>query len=134
MKKLFDGMKKAFKLSSDEDPELMGDDEYVEIDTTKETESNGRVLIKPYTLEDFTDIRQILDQLKQGNSIALINIKPLKDKDIIEVKRAINKLKKMCEANEGSIAGFGENWVVVTPRFAEIERVDKEQNSANETT
>lgn len=125
MRRLLKGMKKAFKLSSDEDPELMGDDEYVEIDTTKESEQEGKVLIKPYTLEDFTDIREIMDVLKKGNAIALINIKPLKDKDVIEVKRAINKLKKICETTDGSIAGFGENWVVVTPSFAEIERVDK---------
>ena len=46
----------------------------------------------------------------------------LKDKDIIELKRAVNKLKKTCDAIEGDIAGFGDDWIVVTPSFAQVHR------------
>lgn len=129
MKKFFDSVKKAFSIRADDDPENMGDDEYVEIDTASSgSHSDGRIVIKPYVLEDFTDIRDILDTQKKTNTIALINIKPLKDKDVIEVKRAINKLKKNCEATDGSIAGFGENWVVVAPSFAEIIKVERDDD------
>ena len=41
---------------------------------------------------------------------------------MIELKRAVNKLKKTCDAIEGDIAGFGEDWIVVTPSFAKVYR------------
>jgi len=46
----------------------------------------------------------------------------LKDKDLIELKRAINKLKKTCDAIEGDIAGFGDDWISAVPSFARIHR------------
>ena len=73
-------------------------------------------------IEDFEDIKPILDSLREGYTIALVNIRPLKDKDLIELKRAINKLKKTCDAIEGDIAGFGEDYLVAVPSFAEIYR------------
>ncbi len=99
------------------------EDEYVELGSdvvSKEDES--RVVVRPFMLEDFEDIRPILDSLRTGHTIALVNIQPLKDKDIVELKRAINKLKKTCDAVEGDIAGFGDDWICVTPSFAKIHR------------
>ena len=52
----------------------------------------------------------------------MVNIKPLKDKDLVELKRAINKLKKTCDAIDGDIAGFGDNWIAAVPNFAQIHR------------
>ena len=79
-------------------------------------------------MEDFSDIKEILDAIREGYTIALINIKPLKDKDLVELKRAINKLKKTCDAIDGDIAGFGDDYVVVTPSFAEIHRTKSTNN------
>ena len=98
------------------------DDEYVEIDTTKDIGKRSKIVVKSFILNDFTDVKETLDALREGLTIALINIKPLKDKDIIELKRAINKLKKTCDAMEGDIAGISEDWIVVTPTFARIYR------------
>ena len=78
-----------------------------------------------FVIEEFEHIKPILDTLREGHTIALINIKPLKDKDLIELKRAINKLKKTCDALEGDIAGFGENWIAAVPSFAYIYRGPK---------
>ena len=97
-------------------------DEYVEIDTSKELSRKTKVLVKPFVVEDFNDIKGALDALREGYTIALINIRPLKEKDIGELKRAINKIKKTCDAIEGDIAGFGEDWIVVTPSFAQVYR------------
>ncbi|MBW2981729.1 cell division protein SepF, partial [Candidatus Woesearchaeota archaeon] len=77
---------------------------------------------RPFVIEDFDDIKPILDSLREGYTIALINIRPLKEKDLIELKRAINKLKKTTDAIEGDIAGFGEDYIVVTPSFASVHR------------
>ncbi len=92
---------------------------YVELDTENE-DVKSKILVRPFTINDFEDIKPILDSLREGYTIALINIKPLKDKDLIELKRAINKLKKTTDAIEGEIAGFGEDYIVVTPSFAKI--------------
>jgi SepF-like predicted cell division protein (DUF552 family) len=94
--------------------------DYVEVGP--EAGEKSKVLVRPFVLEDFSDVKTILDDLREGYTIALVNIKPLKDKDLIELKRAINKLKKTCDAIEGDIAGFGEDYIVVVPSFARIHR------------
>ncbi|MFH1398879.1 MAG: cell division protein SepF [Candidatus Woesearchaeota archaeon] len=96
--------------------------EYVEIDT-EGGEEKAQVIVRPFVLEDFSDIKEILDCLREGYTIALVNIKPIKEKDLIELKRAINKLKKTCDAIDGDIAGFGDDYIVCTPAFAKIHRV-----------
>ncbi len=104
------------------------DEDYVEIDTDVDKGPKARILVRPFFIEDFADIKPVLDALREGTTIALINIKPLKDKDIIELKRAVNKLKKTCDAIEGDIAGFGEDWIVVTPSFAQIYRTTQTED------
>jgi SepF-like predicted cell division protein (DUF552 family) len=85
--------------------------------------------VRPFTIEDFEHIKPILDTLREGHTIALINIKPLKDKDLVELKRAINKLKKTCDAIEGDIAGFGDDWIAAVPSFARIYRSKPKEGS-----
>jgi|TARA_Y100000310_G_scaffold341870_1_gene442598 SepF-like predicted cell division protein (DUF552 family) len=97
-------------------------EDYLYIDTDKDTGDRSKILIRPYTIEEFDDIKPALDSLREGYTIALINIRMLKDKDIVELKRAINKIKKTCDAIEGDIAGFGDDWIVVTPGFARVHR------------
>ena len=97
----------------------VNDAEYVEIDLGKEAK-RAKIIIKPFILRKFEDVNAVLNSLREGYTIAIIDIKPLKSKDIIEVKRAISKIKKTTDALEGSIAGFGDGIVIVTPSFAEI--------------
>ena len=102
--------------------------DYVEIDTDVDKGPKAKVMVRPFFIEDFADIKPALDALREGTTIALINIRPLKDKDIIELKRAVNKIKKTCDAIEGDIAGFGEDWIVVTPSFAQIYRTTQTED------
>ncbi len=97
-------------------------EDYVEIDTRRDVGKKSKIVVKPFILSDFEDVKETLDALREGYTIALINIKPLKDRDIVELKRVVNKLKKTCDAIEGDIAGFGEDWIVVTPSFAHVYR------------
>ncbi|MBU1005484.1 MAG: cell division protein SepF [Nanoarchaeota archaeon] len=90
---------------------------------------DSKIIVRPFLLQDFESIKGILDVLRDGHTIALINIKPLKDKDLVELKRAINKLKKTCDAIEGDIAGFGDDWIAAVPQFAKIHRAKKEEGS-----
>lgn len=119
MKKLFSRIKDS--LAGPEYEEAGGEEGYVELDTESD-DVKSKILVRPFTIGDFEDIKPILDALREGYTIALINIKPLKDKDLVELKRAINKLKKTTDAIEGEIAGFGEDYIVVTPSFAKIYR------------
>ena len=94
----------------------------MEVGTEGAEEERAKITVRPFVIEDFEGIKPILDSLREGHTIALINIKPLKDKDLVELKRAINKLKKTCDAIEGDIAGFGDNWIAAVPSFAHIHR------------
>ena len=66
---------------------------YVELGTDN-AELSSKVTVRPFVIEDFESIKPILDSLREGHTIALVNIKPLKDKDLVELKRAINKIKR----------------------------------------
>ena len=119
-----------FGQDSDSDQPM---EEYVEVGP-EAADSKAKIVVRPFVMEDFDDIKPVLDSLREGYTIALINIKPLKDKDLVELKRAINKLKKTTDAIEGDIAGFGEDFIVATPSFAtvyrntQVEEVEEEQN------
>jgi len=80
----------------------------------------AKVIVRPFVLKSFEDINPILNALREGYTIAVIDIKQLRTKDVIELKRAISKIKKTADALEGDIAGFGENIIIVTPQFADI--------------
>lgn len=95
--------------------------EYIEVDLGQEIKKS-KILVKTFLLKNFEDVNDILNSLREGYTIAVVDIKPLKAKDIIELKRAIAKIKKTSDALEGSIAGFGENIVIVTPNFADIHK------------
>ena len=101
--------------------------EYLELSQELSPEDRPRIVVKPFVMEDFEDIKPILDDLRKGKTIALINIQPLKEKDIVELKRAVNKLKKTCDAIRGDIAGFGEDYIVATPEFAFVHRSPNEE-------
>lgn len=117
---------KSTKTSYDDDGESQ--DEYVELNTDSGPDGkNSRIVVRSFTLEDFSDIKAVLDVLREGYTICLVNIRPLKEKDLVELKRAINKLKKTTEAVEGDIAGFGDDHIVITPSFASIYRSGPEQ-------
>ncbi len=123
MKRLISKIKSKFSGSDDFDLPGEGDQGYVEIPPEGVAPpSKEKITVRPFVIEDFSDIKPILDVLREGYTISLVNIKPLKDKDLVELKRAINKLKKTCEAIEGDIAGFGDDWIALTPSFAKIFR------------
>lgn len=97
-------------------------DEYVEIDLNSGEQKDAKIVVKPFLLRQYDDITEVLNSLREGYTIAVIDIKPLKTKDVVELKRAIAKIKKTVDAIEGSIAGFGEHTIIVTPKFAQIDK------------
>lgn len=86
----------------------------------------SKVIVKTFVLKNYEDINPILNALREGYTIAVIDIKHLKNKDVIELKRVISKVKKTVEAMEGSIAGFGESVIIAVPPFAKIKKGTEE--------
>ncbi len=112
----FESIKRYF---GKEDNEEVPD--YIEIDLEQD-KTESKVLVKTFRIKSYEDVNPILNALREGYTIAIIDIKILKQKDVIELKRVISKVKKTIEALEGSIAGFGENIVIATPNFARIQK------------
>lgn len=98
------------------------EDEYVEIDLESVKTKDEKIMVKPFILKTSEGVDDILNALREGYTIAIIDIKPIKTKDVVELKRAISKIKKTVEALEGSIAGFGDNTIIATPAFAHIHK------------
>ncbi len=95
-------------------------DDYVEIDLDSQQQKKEKIKVRPFVLRKYDDINEILESLREGYTIAIIDIKQLKSKDIIELKRSVAKIKKTVDAMEGSIAGFGDHSIIATPSFAEV--------------
>ncbi|HLA23517.1 MAG TPA: cell division protein SepF [Candidatus Nanoarchaeia archaeon] len=115
---VFDKIKKAFTDGVDS-----SDEDYLEIDFGQERPEK-KVVIKLFDLKQYEDVNDILNSLREGYTIAVIDMRILKQKDSIELKRAITKVKKTIEALEGNIAGFGENLIIATPSFATINKME----------
>ena len=115
---VFRKIKKAFSGSITGEP---SGDEYLEIDLGQD-EKEEKVLVKLFALKNYDEVNEILEALREGYTIAVIDIKVLRQKDSIELKRAISKIKKTIDALEGNIAGFGENIVIATPSFAKVHK------------
>lgn len=114
---VFKKLRDAF---SGRDADVVNED-YLEIDLEQEKKEN-KVSVKLFNLRDYDDANRVLNALREGYTMAVIDIKVLKKKDPIELKRAVSKIKKTVDALEGSIAGFGESTIIVTPSFAKIEK------------
>jgi len=124
----FNRMKKFF--SGEESPQSdMPEEGYVEVNVmdsmeTPESESPrsiGKLGIKIEKLNDFADADRILRHIREG-SIVFLRIKGLKEKDMGELKRAVEKMKKTIVANNGDMVGVEQDWLVLTPGYAAIQR------------
>ena len=120
---------KGFGKKRTDDDDEGAEDEYVELNTDAEGGVSSKIIVRSFVLEDFSDVKQVLEVLREGYTICLLNIGPLREKDIVELKRAVNKVKKTVEAINGDIAGFGEDYIVVAPSFAQIYRSPDQQET-----
>lgn len=114
---VFKKIKNAFGRGSEDEFE----EEYMELDLIASAPKEKKILVKLFVMKKYEDLSKILDSIREGYTIAIVDFKILKQKDPIELKRAVAKLKKTVEAIGGSIAGH-DNFLVVTPSFAKIHR------------
>ena len=93
--------------------------DYIEL-TDKPTDRKANIYVRYCTLDEFSDVKSILDFIREGQSICIIKIRPLKEKDINELKRAIGKIKKVCDVMEGGVVGMDEDYLIATPSFVKV--------------
>lgn len=114
---------RLFGRSDEEDEEFDNEeDEYVEVNSMDGGERKlGSLGVKIERLNDFGDTDRVLRSMR-GGSIVFLKIKDLKEKDMGELKRAIEKLKRTALANNGDIVGVEQDWLILTPEHANVER------------
>lgn len=127
MKKQFE---KIMKKIYEPDTEDFEEEEYIQIGSEEGSNKNSaKIMLKYFTLNDFSDVKPVLDSLRSGYTIGLIKISPLKEKDINELKRAISKIKKTCYALEGELIGIDQNWLVAVPSYVSVYRDQIQKNA-----
>ncbi len=101
--------------------ELEMDEDYIEVNVSEHGKREGRITIRIDKLEEFSDTERVVRHLREG-SLVFLKIKDLRDKDMGELKRAVEKIKKTIIAIGGDIVGVEQDWLVLTPEYAKIER------------
>lgn len=102
-----------------------GSEDYLSISDVdvKTTDEDGKIVdVRVFVLDDYENIRDILDIIRGEKTICLIDIHLLRNKDPDELRRAIDKLKKTVEAVDGELVGFHENWVLASPKNVHIHK------------
>ena len=80
-----------------------------------------KIRIRVENLKDYADTERIQQLVREGY-IIFLRIKELRNRDINELKRAVDKLKRTIEAMSGDIVGVDEDYLVLTPTYAQIYR------------
>lgn len=131
---VFKRIREMFSESSDEG----FSEDYLEIDLEQEKKEK-KVRVSLFVVNEYDDVNDILNALREGYTIAVINVKPLRQKDSIELKRAVSKIKKTADALQGDIKGFGKDqpdMIIATPSFAQVVKggIQKKKSQESEGT
>lgn len=113
----------GFLNSGEKETEDVIEDDFVELDAEM-SETEEKVVIRAETLKEFSDVEKVQEHLR-NNHIVWVNIQPLKNKEMADLKRAVKRLKKTVASVDGDMAGVDEEWIVVCPEYATIERSGK---------
>ncbi len=95
-------------------------DEYMELGEDA-MRADGKIGVRIETLENYNDTDRIQQMVREGN-VVFLRIKDLRAKDIAELKRSVDKLRKTCTAMNGDMVGVDEDFLVITPQYAQIYR------------
>lgn len=107
-------IKSWFKDKISEIPE-----DYEEISPKEKTPKD--IIIKTFILEDDVKLNSILNLLREGKTIAILNVAALRDKDYI-LKHIINKFSYVCEEINGDFVKLSELWYIATPKDIKYEK------------
>ena len=94
-------------------------DDYVEVPIELEEQKHIKIMIEK--LENFAAVDRVVKKLREGN-IVIAKIKELRESNLDELKHVVSKLRTVCNSMEGDIVGVGDEWIIMTPNSARIER------------
>ncbi|HDJ96638.1 MAG TPA: DUF552 domain-containing protein [Candidatus Aenigmarchaeota archaeon] len=101
-------------------PEVEEEEEFLEI----QPESIGgekKILIRVDNVRDYADLPRVQKYLREGY-IVFLKIREVRNRDLTELKRIVEKLRKTVEAMNGDIVGVDEDFLILTPSFAKVQR------------
>lgn len=116
------------KFGKKRDEEYVEDsnDDYLsitELDAVATNNVESKILeVRVFVLDDYENIREILDIIRGERTMCLIDIHLLRNKDPDELRRSVDKLKKTVEAVGGELVGFHENWILASPKNVHIHK------------
>ena len=124
---MIDKFKKIFS----QEQSYPDDDTFVEIKPEDAQPKTGKILLKHFVLNDFSDVKPVLESLRESYTIALIKVKPLREKSLSDLKRAIFKIKRTCEAIDGDVMGIDQNMILAVPSYVAIHKESSSQTNVN---
>lgn len=113
----------GFLNNNKREEEQTENEDFVELDAEM-SDSEEKVTIRAITLGEFDDAEEVQQALRD-DEVVWVNIKPLRNRDMTDLKRAVNRIKKTVRSVDGDMAGVDEEWIVVCPSFAKIERSEE---------
>ena len=96
-------------------------EELTEIAQPQEAATTMNVMIDKLTM--LADADRVIKKVRSGN-IVIARIKELREQNVDELKHAISKIRTSVTMWNGDIAGVGEEWLIVTPSTAKIQRTN----------
>ncbi|HDD46479.1 MAG TPA: cell division protein SepF [Candidatus Aenigmarchaeota archaeon] len=103
------------------DEEFDVNEDYIEVDVSEAEKKQGKVIIRVDKLESFSDTERVVKHLRDG-ALVFLKIKNLREKDMGDLKRSVERIKKTIIAIGGDIVGIEQDWLILTPDYARIER------------
>lgn len=107
-----------FRKQEEERKELSPED-IAEVPEMQETGSQTTIVVDK--LDSFIACDRILRKIK-SNNIVIASMKDLRDANMDELKQAVNRLKTSVASLDGDIAGVGEEWLIIAPKSAKVQR------------
>lgn len=101
--------------------EVSKEPKYVEVEWSEKPENTGEY-VRVVTINEFGDIENVLDYLRDRNNILILKIKPRLIQEKMELKRALKRIQRTTAAIGGDIAGVKEDIILVTPPSVKIYR------------
>jgi len=96
-----------------------GERDYAEL--VEESEVSSKVQIMIDRIESFTDSDRVIHNLREGK-VTFAKIGDFKNTNIDELRRTVAKIKTVCRALDGDIVAVANEWLIVAPPQATIQK------------
>lgn len=92
-----------------------------EVELPVEEGATEKINVRIENLQGLIDVEKITKLVREGN-ILFLKTKELQKKDLGQLQTTVQRLKRVCSQYGWDIAGTEDGYLVLTPKFARIER------------